>query len=73
MSHKRLALSSRPLLRPTCGGSLPLEFFDPPVERRAPIIRISLKRPGEAQQGREFSTQRPWIFVRMFRHSHTVP
>ncbi len=71
MSHKHLTLGSQPFQLPARAGSLPLEFFDPALERGAPIIRVSLKRLGKKQQGREFCTQRPRIFVPLFRHSHS--
>jgi len=71
MSHKLLTLGSQPLPLPACGRSLTLEFFDPSFECGAPIFRISLKRLGKEQQGREFCTQRPRIFVSVFRHSHS--
>jgi hypothetical protein len=41
-------------------------------ERPAQIIRVSLKRPGEEQQGREFRTQRSRISVPTLRRRHTL-
>ncbi|HEY1517554.1 MAG TPA: hypothetical protein VGF91_14130 [Solirubrobacteraceae bacterium] len=70
--RKLLELDGRSFLVPACGGSLSLECSGPVIEGRAPMIGISLKRPGEGQQGCEFRTQRRRVFVPVLRQSHVL-
>lgn len=71
-SRELLAVGRRALVLLAHGGSLSLELFNLVFERCSPIIGVSLERPGEGQQRREFRTQRSGIVVPMLRHSHAL-